>query len=111
MPVAEVAESTGIPAPYLAKVFQRLSDAGIVRSKRGHKGGVMLVSSPGKLSLLEINAAIDSTQTCPHHKMLKESPRPTTFWEAFHHSYREQLATMTLAEVLAYQAIPATSIS
>ena len=110
MRVAEVAECSGIPAPYLAKIFQRLADAGIVSSKRGHKGGVMLVSPPEELSLLQIDAAIDASRPCPHCKLSEESPRPTTFWEAFHHSYREKLASMTLAEVLTYEAIPATSI-
>lgn len=110
MRVAEIAEETGIPAPYLAKIFQRLADAGIVSSKRGHKGGVMLLREPGSLSLLEIDTAIDSSRTvcC---QLAEESARPTTFWEAFHHSYREKLAAMTLAEVLAFEAIPVHSNS
>jgi len=106
MRVAEIAEITEIPAPYLAKIFQRLSDAGIVTSKRGYKGGVKLIRSPGEISLLEIDSAIDSAKPGSHCKMVEETPRPNTFWQAFHHSYREKLAAMTLAEVLAYQSIP-----
>jgi len=32
--------------------------------------------------------------------------RPNTFWQAFHKSYRDKLAAMTLAEVLAYETSP-----
>jgi Rrf2 family protein len=111
MRVAEVAECSGIPAPYLAKIFQRLAEAGIVTSKRGHKGGVSLVWKPDELSLLHIDASIDASRACPQYKLPEESPRPTTFWEAFLHSYREKLASMTLAEVLTFEAIPETSIT
>ena len=34
----------------------------------------------------------------------EETPRPNTFWEAFHQSYRDKLGAMTLDEVLAYEA-------
>lgn len=106
MRVAEIAEITGIPAPYLAKIFQRLSEAGIVISKRGYKGGVKLIRPPEEISLLEIDSAIDGTKSGGQCGLVEESPRPNTFWEAFHHSYREKLAAMTLAEVLAYESTP-----
>lgn len=106
MRVAEIAEITGIPAPYLAKIFQRLSDANIVISKRGYKGGVKLTRSPEEISLLEIDSAIDGAKTRVDCKLDEKTPRSNTFWEAFHHSYREKLAAMTLAEVLVYQSIP-----
>jgi len=106
MRVSEIAEITGIPAPYLAKIFQRLSDAGIVNSKRGYKGGVKLIRPPEEVSLLDIDTAIDGAKTTDHCKLVEETPRSNTFWQAFHHSYREKLASMTLAEVLAYQSIP-----
>jgi Rrf2 family iron-sulfur cluster assembly transcriptional regulator len=106
MRVAEIAEITGIPAPYLAKIFQRLSEAGIVTSKRGYKGGVKLVRRPEEISLLEIDTAIDGAKSGAQCELVEKTPRPNTFWEAFHHSYREKLAAMTLAEVLAYESIP-----
>lgn len=109
MRVAEIAEITGIPAPYLAKIFQRLSDAGIVTSKRGYKGGVKLICPPHGISLLEIDSAVDCAKSGGQCKLVEETPRPNTFWEAFHHSYREKLAAMTLAEVLAYESIPVTT--
>jgi len=106
MRVGEIAELTEMPSPYLSKIFQRLGEAGIVESKRGFKGGVRLSRLPEDISLLEISAAVESGKPCPHGHVRPEIPRPNTFWQAFHQSYREKLAAVTLAEVLAYENNP-----
>jgi Rrf2 family protein len=107
MRVGEIAEIAEVPAAYLSKIFQRLSEAGIVESKRGYKGGVRLCKLPEHISLLEIDEAVEAASTCPHaahaHKV---SPRPDTFWYAFHQSYCKKLASMTLAQVLSYEMNP-----
>jgi Rrf2 family protein len=100
MLVREIAGLTEIPPPYLAKIIQRLAEAGIVVSKRGYKGGVRLTAPPEKITLLQIDAAADSGRS---YDAAVDSARPDSFWEAFHQSYREQLASMTLADVLAYE--------
>ena len=100
MLVREIAGETEIPLPYLSKIFQRLAEAGIVESKRGYKGGVRLTREPRKITLLEIHAAAESGRT---GEAIEESPRPGTFWEAFHQSYRKKLAAMTLADVVDYE--------
>lgn len=100
MLVREIAGETEIPLPYLSKIFQRLAEAGIVESKRGYKGGVKLTRSPGEISLLQINAAAESGKA---GETAEESARPGTFWQAFHQSYRERLAAMTLADVVDYE--------
>lgn len=100
MLVREVAGVTEMPLPYLSKIFQRLAEAGIVESKRGYKGGVRLTRPPGKVTLLQINAAVECGRA---GEATEESPRPNTFWQAFHQSYRDKLAAMTLEEVLAYE--------
>jgi Rrf2 family protein len=104
MRVGEIAELTEMPSPYLSKIFQRLGDAGIIESKRGYKGGVRLSRLPEEISLLEIDAAVESGRTTG--ETTEETPRPNTFWEAFHKSYRDKLAALTLAEVLAYEDNP-----
>ena len=108
MLVREIAGLTDIPPPYLAKIFQRLADAGIVESKRGYKGGVRLTVPPEKLNLLRIDAAAESGRSADG---AVDSTRPDSFWEAFHQSYREQLAAMTLADVLAYEPDTPQAIS
>lgn len=102
MLVREIAEITEMPFPYLSKIFQRLGDAGITESKRGYKGGVRLSRPPAEISLLQIDAAVEGHKAPPCGEV-EETPRPNTFWEAFHQSYREKLAAMTLADVLAYE--------
>jgi Rrf2 family protein len=106
MLVREIARNTKMPLPYLSKIFQRLGDAGIVETKRGYKGGVRLSRPPEEITLLQIDAAVESTKPGVHGEPAEDSPRPNTFWEAFHKSYREKLAAMTLAEVLAYEPKP-----
>lgn len=103
MLVREIAELTAMPSPYLSKIFQRLGEAGIVETKRGYKGGVKLSRLPEEISLLEIDAAVEGGRSGGHCESSEDSPRPNTFWQAFHQSYREKLAAMTLADVLAYE--------
>lgn len=103
MLVREIAGMTSMPSPYLSKIFQRLGDAGIVETKRGHKGGVRLTRPPDDITLLQIDTAVESTRHPVQTPPPRESARPRTFWEAFHKAYRDHLAAVTLAEVLAYE--------
>ncbi len=100
MLVREIAGLTELPAPYLSKIFQRLADAGIVDSKRGYKGGVRLSRPPSQITLLQINAAVEGGRV---GDAAEDSPRPHTFWEAFHRSYQKKLGAMTLNDVLEYE--------
>jgi Rrf2 family protein len=100
MLVRKIAAETDIPLPYLSKIFQRLAEAGIVESKRGYKGGVRLTREPGKISLLEIHAAAENGRAGEPEE---ESARPGTFWQAFHQSYRDKLATISLADVFDFE--------
>lgn len=100
MLVREIAGQTGMPSPYLSKVLQRLCDAGIVETKRGYRGGIRLAKAPADINLLEVDLAVESNRACAH---TGPDARPHTFWHAFHQSYLEKLAAMTLADVLAYQ--------
>ena len=97
--VREIAASTGIPLPYLSKVFQRLADSGIVESKRGHKGGVRLLARPETLTLLHISDAAEN----PLCGSAEESARPGGFREAFRQSCRERLSAITLAQAMDYE--------
>mgnify|MGYP002634305925 CR=1 FL=1 len=64
----QIAEGTQVPAPYLSKVLQGLSKAGIVRSQRGVGGGITLIPTPVELTILDVVTAVDPLQriaTCP----------------------------------------------
>ena len=52
--VSDVAKVQNISESYLAKVFQTLSKAGLIKSYRGAKGGYVLAQEPKKISLRKI---------------------------------------------------------
>ena len=51
---AEIADSFEASRHHLAKVHQKLKKAGLMESKRGPSGGVLLGRSPEQITLLEI---------------------------------------------------------
>lgn len=56
---AALAEYHGIPAPYMAKQMQLLSQAGIVRTSRGKAGGYALARPAADISLWQVARAIE----------------------------------------------------
>lgn len=59
LPVRILAEFFDLPEPYLGKQLQKLSAAGIVKTRRGPSGGYMLADTPENISLLQIVEAVD----------------------------------------------------
>lgn len=59
MSVREIADLQNVPYDYLAKIFTRLSKAGLVRSSEGKGGGFQLARPAAKISLLDVVNAID----------------------------------------------------
>ncbi len=57
--VSEVSKEERIPETFLAKIFQRLSKAGLLRSSRGAKGGFALKKPAGLITMREVIEAID----------------------------------------------------
>ncbi|HOD66148.1 MAG TPA: Rrf2 family transcriptional regulator [candidate division Zixibacteria bacterium] len=70
-PLSEISEARAIPEKFLAKIFQSLSRAGIVRSHRGVRGGFTLAKGPADISVKEILEAIQG----PYHliKCIKDN--------------------------------------
>ena len=64
-PLSEISEEQGIPEKFLAKIFQSLSKAGIVRSHRGVRGGFTLARKPEEITLKEVLETIQG----PYHLM------------------------------------------
>lgn len=86
--VQRIAELTEVPAPYLAKLMQRLVRAGLVHSRRGLHGGFALSRRPHELSIWDIVAAVEpfkrirvcplrlgahANELCPLHRRLDEA--------------------------------------
>ena len=57
--VSEVSKVQKIPEPFLAKIFQQLSKAGLLRSHRGAKGGFSLRKPAGEITMREVIEALE----------------------------------------------------
>ncbi len=105
--VRDLAKCADVPPAYLAKLFTRLVDAGILESKRGWKGGTRLARPAQEISLLEIAEVIEpkewlgsclmglgtchpSNYQCPTH----------AFWAEERARIKEKLASLTLQDVI-----------
>ncbi|NOY76377.1 MAG: Rrf2 family transcriptional regulator [Calditrichaeota bacterium] len=69
--VSEIAKAQNISESYLAKIFQNLVKAGLVRSYRGAKGGYHLAIPMKDITLKDIVQAIEGTSplfACDHDR-------------------------------------------
>jgi Rrf2 family protein len=57
--VSTIAEAEDIPPRFLAKIFQMLGKAGVVKSRRGAKGGFSLTRPASEITVKEVIEAID----------------------------------------------------
>lgn len=55
----DLAELQGVPADYMAKLFTKLSKAGLVRATEGVRGGFALARAAAAISVLDVVDAID----------------------------------------------------
>jgi len=64
----QIAEATKVPTAYLSKVLQNLRHAGLVESRRGIGGGMILAREAEDITVLEIIGAVDPIrriEKCP----------------------------------------------
>jgi len=59
--VEQVANAQGVSPSYLAKIFQQLVKAGLLRSHRGAKGGYALSRPPAQINLRDIAAVFEGS--------------------------------------------------
>jgi Rrf2 family iron-sulfur cluster assembly transcriptional regulator len=64
-PLSEISEAQDIPEKFLAKIFQSLTKAEIIRSHRGVRGGFTMAKDPARVSVKEVLEAIQG----PYHLM------------------------------------------
>ncbi|MEQ8791484.1 MAG: Rrf2 family transcriptional regulator [Pirellulaceae bacterium] len=103
---SQIAEATRVPHPYLVKVLQSLSRAGIVQTRRGVGGGVSMARELDEVTMLDVINAVDPIERitrcpiglaahgvhlCPMHSRL----------DAALESIEEVFQQTTLAEILA----------
>jgi len=57
--LSAIAKAQGIPPRFLAKIFQALGKAGIVKSHRGAKGGFSLAKLAAEITIKDVIEAIE----------------------------------------------------
>ncbi len=83
----QLVAGTGLPRDFMAKIFQKLVRAGILRSAKGRGGGFALARPAHEITLMQIIEAIEGPQTfdrcvvglaacndqmaCPQHDLYK----------------------------------------
>jgi Rrf2 family protein len=101
----DIAAMTDIPAPYLSRVLHALGRSGLIRTKRGYRGGFALARPASRISLLDVAEAVEGRdwkspcllgltscaqiRACPTH----------TFWMRELARIERELRKTTLAQV------------
>jgi Rrf2 family transcriptional regulator, iron-sulfur cluster assembly transcription factor len=104
-PVRDIAEATGIPQPFLAKLVGQLVQGRLVDSFKGPGGGIRLARPPHRIDVLEVVRAVDGAavfdgcflglqrcgedEPCPMHED----------WKVFRERLKKNLGETTIAEL------------
>lgn len=89
--ISEIAEEQEVPRSYLSKIMQHLVRAGLVKSRRGAKGGFFLARAPEEITLRQAIEAVEGPiflnvclikkgechrdEFCPVHQVWQEAQR------------------------------------
>ena len=103
--IREISEKLGISFHFLTKIFQKLTQAGLLRSLRGRNGGVELARPANQITLRDIVVAIEGSdlftecvlglpgcgnrEPCPLHAS----------WGVARHQIEVMFASETLADL------------
>jgi len=101
----DLSACSGVPLPSLSKVLNTLGQAGLVKTKRGYRGGFMMARPGREISLREVVEAVEprvdeprcflgfaecsDDRGCPAHE----------FWKEERLKIQEYLERMTVADV------------
>jgi len=110
MLVKDIAAQSDVSKFYLAKIISRLSQAGLVKCKRGYTGGVQLARPAEQISLLDVSRAIEGEawtkscllgiaqcsdeHACPLHH----------FWKNTRSEIRKNLAETSLKDSIEFES-------
>jgi Rrf2 family protein len=114
LPAARLAEFHGVPAAYLAKHLQALSQAGIVESVAGRRGGYRLGRPADEISVLDVVEAVEGAEgsfRCSEIRRRGPTASPASNYrvrcriavamERADAAWRAELASQTIAGLLA----------
>jgi Rrf2 family protein len=98
----DIAAAQRIPGPRLAKVIHDLARADLVRTQRGHQGGVMLARPPAEISVRDVYEAVEGPiLLCRCRQRVEpcvdDGCDMHEFWHGVETLLTEELQTMTFA--------------
>lgn len=107
VPAHEIAQALGVPGNYLSKIMNQLARDGIVRSRRGPRGGFTLASPADQVTLSRVTASFDPTEA-PLACLVESRPcdpdHPCVAhegWAQVARDMRDFFTNTTVAELLA----------
>ena len=101
----QVAEAQEIPLQFLEHILLELKHAGLVRTKRGARGGYWLAQPPKDITLADVIRAVEGPLANIHESAPEElhypgaAERLRDVWVAVRHNLRGVLESITLADV------------
>ncbi len=107
--ITEVSREGKIPRSFLAKIFQSLVKAGLVRSMRGAGGGFALAKSPALIPVLEIIEAVEGRIVFQRCKMERRDCEHVggcalcSLFERAQNGVKDALTGTTLADLIQQQ--------
>lgn len=102
----DIAKDLKVPYHFLAKVIQKLVKAGILHSKRGKKGGLILKKSPEKIKLLDVVIALDGEDIFKNCVLglpdcWDKNPCPVhNYWKDIREQIKQMLSERSVKELL-----------
>jgi len=103
----EISQREKIPEKFLEQIFIKLKTKGLVKGKRGVRGGYVLAKDPSQITWLEIMEAVEESLLpvpCLEEHGEKECPTfnecvVRQYWRKFYDLLREYFSSLTLAKV------------
>lgn len=105
----DIANCTGISLPYLSKLLHALNGSGLIRAKRGYRGGFQLARPAKQISLLNVAEAVEGRRWLPECLLgLEECSDhracPThEFWKKERSRIEKELKRLTLRAVAEFE--------
>ena len=106
----KIANEEGISFSYLEKIISKLEKSGLIRAKKGIRGGYFLSGRPSKIKIGEIIRALEGNSgfvkciledkkkryCCPREKICLTK----NFWKKIQDSFNSVLDSLTLADLI-----------
>jgi len=105
-----IAEKMQISRIFLSRINSQLVNAGLIRTRRGARGGVMLAKSPSEISVYDILTSIDGPITLlhciaePENCPISATCPYRTFWEDTQSTLIAKLKSVSLQDLIANPA-------